>query len=189
MNPTDLPDLSRPNFSGSNRRKTSKLGISISIKIRKTCLDLMCSSLAGFVRIPRSEPIQLDLEPLFLLSVSKENFYFKRTKRTWVGFGTQEGAIMEPKSWRENVQKGIWKTQIADDNKSKISWGIVEEIMEICFSDESQSKSAPYSNRFANAFHAITCMLAFCTAGQNRNPGAKAQQVGFSSAVRVGGAR
>ena len=77
MNPTDLPDLSKPKCSGSNRRKTSKLEISISIKIRKICLDRIFSSPAGCARIPGSEPIHLDLEKLFLLSVSKENLDFR----------------------------------------------------------------------------------------------------------------
>ena len=33
----------------------------------------MFSSPVGFLKIPGSEPVQLDLEKLFLLSVSKEN--------------------------------------------------------------------------------------------------------------------
>ena len=77
MNPTDLPDLSKPKFSGSNRRKTSKLEISISRKHQKICLDLIFSSPGGFARIPGSAPIHLDLEKLFLLSVSKENLDFR----------------------------------------------------------------------------------------------------------------
>ena len=81
MNPTDLPELSKLNFSGSNRRKTSKLEISISRKNRKICLDLIFSSPAGFARIPGSEPIHLDLEKLFLLSVSKENLDFRGKHR------------------------------------------------------------------------------------------------------------
>ena len=32
---------------------------------------------SGYIKIPGSEPIQLDLEKLFLLSVSKENLDFK----------------------------------------------------------------------------------------------------------------
>ena len=38
---------------------------------------LIFSSPAAFARIPGSEPIHLDLEKLFLLSVSKENFDFR----------------------------------------------------------------------------------------------------------------
>ena len=38
---------------------------------------LFFSSPAGFARIPGSEPIHLDLEKLFLLSVSKENLDFR----------------------------------------------------------------------------------------------------------------
>ena len=49
----------------------------MSTKHRKICLDLIFSSPAGFARIPGSEPIHLDLEKLFLLSVSKENLDFR----------------------------------------------------------------------------------------------------------------
>ena len=77
MNPTELPDLSKPNFLRSNRRKASKLDISISRKNGKACLDLVFSSSAFFVQTRRSEPIHLDLEKLFLLSVSKENLDFR----------------------------------------------------------------------------------------------------------------
>ena len=72
INPIDLPELSTPKFSGSNRRTTSKVEMSISITIRNICLDLIFSSPDGFARIPGSEPIHLDLEKLFLLSVSGE---------------------------------------------------------------------------------------------------------------------
>ena len=37
--------------------------------------------LGGFIKIPRSEPIQLNLEELFLLSISKENVDFRRKYR------------------------------------------------------------------------------------------------------------
>ena len=77
MNPAGLPELSKPKFSGSNRRKTSNLEISISRTFLKKSLDLIFSSPAGFARIPGSEPIHLDLEKLFLLSVSKENLDFR----------------------------------------------------------------------------------------------------------------
>ena len=41
------------------------------------CLDLIFSFPAGFAGIPGSELTQLDLEKLFLLSVSKEHIVFE----------------------------------------------------------------------------------------------------------------
>ena len=50
----------------------------MSIKFRNNNNGLMFSSPAGCFQIPESEPIHLDLEKLFLLSVSKENLDFRR---------------------------------------------------------------------------------------------------------------
>ena len=44
MNPTDLPDLAKPNFSGSNRRKTAKLETTVSTKKSKKINDYFCVS-------------------------------------------------------------------------------------------------------------------------------------------------
>ena len=44
----------------------------------KICFSSMILNFGGFVRGPGLEPTHLDLEKLFLLSVSKENLDFKR---------------------------------------------------------------------------------------------------------------
>ena len=78
MNPTDHPELSNPKLSGSHRGKTSKIQMSISKKNRKRVFYCFTLKVQGFVRIPGYEPVELDLEKLFLLSVSKENLDFRR---------------------------------------------------------------------------------------------------------------
>ena len=66
---------------GSHRRKASKIEISMLNKFEKLSKQLIfhCSILKdqGFVKVPGYEPIHLDLEKLFLLSVSKENLDFR----------------------------------------------------------------------------------------------------------------
>ena len=69
-NPTDLPDLSKPFFSRSNRGKTQVYKPKFGEQSEKT---LFIPSNGGFATVPGSEPIHLDLEKLFLLSVSKES--------------------------------------------------------------------------------------------------------------------
>ena len=84
MNPTDLPELSKPNFSGSHRRKASNIEISNS-KINPKNSENSCFvvfpcfilKVDGILLIPGYEPVHLDLEKLFLLSVSKENLDFR----------------------------------------------------------------------------------------------------------------
>ena len=78
MNPTVFPELSKPNCSGSHRRKASKIEISISKKSKNVLFPCFILKVGGFLRIPGYEPVELDLEKLFLLSVSKENLDFRR---------------------------------------------------------------------------------------------------------------
>ena len=74
MNHTDLPDLSKPMFSRSNRGKPKFTDKNFEKQLEKS---LLIPSNGGFAKVPTgSEPIHLDLEKLFLLSVSNEHLDF-----------------------------------------------------------------------------------------------------------------
>ena len=45
------------------------------------CVSCFIIKVGGFVKVPGYEPIHLDLEKLFLLSVSKENLDFRWNKQ------------------------------------------------------------------------------------------------------------
>ena len=76
--PGGLPELPIRSKNQYLSRKTTIITFKVFNAFRRNCFSSFILKVGRFGKVPGYEPIHLDLEKLFLLSVSKENLDFRR---------------------------------------------------------------------------------------------------------------